>query len=264
MSTSTIHPTAIVSPGAEIGADCQIGPYCVIGGHVRLGSRCLLHSHVVLDGHTTIGDECDIYPFACIGKRSQDLKYKGEVSFVNIGRRTVLREYVTVHLATAGGNTTKVGDDCLIQAYCHVAHECVVGNGVIMSSGAKLSGHVQLGDYAIIGGHSGVVQFIRIGTMTMIGGFAKVSHDVLPFIIADGIPAVPRAVNKIGMTRRGKSSAAVKVVEDAFRVIFRSNLTTEEATKRLREQYPDDADVAHILEFIGQCTKGLARPGRES
>ncbi len=261
---STIHPTAIIESGARISAGCQIGPYCHIGAHVALESGCRLQSHVVLDGHLSVGPECEFFSFACIGKKTQDLKYKGEVSYVTIGARNVIREYVTIHAATQGGGSTRVGSDCLIQSYCHIAHECQLGNKVIMSSGAMLAGHVEVGNGAVIGGLAGVAQFVKIGDIAMIGGYSKLTHDVLPFTIADGMPAVMRAVNKIGMERNGKSAAAIKMATHAFRTILKSDLTLEQAAEELQAEYPDDEDMQVILRFLARADRGLARPRKNA
>lgn len=257
------HPTAIIAPGAEIGADCTIGPYCVIGAHVKLGPGCVLHSHVVLEGHLTLGAECQVFPFACLGSVTQDKKFRGEVSYVTVGDRTVIREYVTIHAATTGGVATSVGSDCLILAYCHIAHDCVVGNGVIMSNAAMLAGHVQVGDYAVIGGMAGVVQFVRIGTMAMLGGYSKLAQDLAPFCIAEGQPAVTRTVNKVGLERRGRDEAAVHAVRDAYKAIFRSGLRLEDALAQLRAQHPASAEIAALAEFCTSSKLGLARPASD-
>ena len=186
-----IHATAVIAPGAEIGADCDIGPYCVVGPDVTLGSGTRLQSHVVVDGHTAIGPGCEVFPFACLGKRTQDLKYKGGTAFVEIGAGTTLREYVTVNAATADGGKTVVGDGCHILAYCHIAHECRLGNEIIMSNATQLAGHVTVGDGAVFGGVGGVHQFVRIGELVMIGATAKVVQDVPPFCLANIAFRVP-------------------------------------------------------------------------
>jgi UDP-N-acetylglucosamine acyltransferase len=249
-----IHSTAIVDPKAIVGDSCDIGPYCAIGPEVNLGAGCNLHSHVVIDGHTSLGDECEVFPFACLGKKTQDLKYKGEETYVRIGSLTVIR----------GGATTAIGDDCLIQSYCHVAHDCTLGNKVIMSSAAMLSGHIEVGDAAVIGGHSGVVQFVKIGTMSMVGGFSKLGQDVCSFCIADGVPAETRVTNKIGMQRNGKSPEQIQAVANAFRVIFQSDLPIDAAVAALRDSAAEFAEVQTMLDFIAASERGLARPKKKS
>jgi UDP-N-acetylglucosamine acyltransferase len=258
--STSIHPSAIIESGALIGDDCTVGPYCVIGPHVRLGPRCTLHSHVIVDGNTTIGQECELFPCACIGKKTQDLKFTGGSPGVRIGSRTVLREYVTVHAATSDGDTTDVGDGCLIQAYCHIAHDCKLGNGVIMSSGAKMSGHVQVGDHAGISGMTGIVQFVRIGALAFVGGFSKLAQDALPYCITDGIPAATVAVNKVGMERNGRSQEAIAAVGEAHKAIMRSAMTLQDALAELSSRFPQSPEVADIIAFCRSCERGLARP----
>lgn len=260
MSDTKIHPTAIVAPQAEIGEGCEIGPYSVVGEHVKLGAGCRLHAHAVVQGHTGLGDECEVFPFAAVGTIGQDLKYKGDVTYVAIGCRTKIREYATVHLATEHNNVTRIGDDCLIQAYCHVAHECVLGNRIVMSSGAMLSGHAEIDDGAIIGGMTGVVQFVKVGTLAFVGGYCKLTQDVLPFCIADGIPGETRAVNKIGMDRNGRSRDAIRTVTQAYKKIFRAGLSLEKAMEELTEEFPQSPEIATIQAFLARGSKGLARP----
>ncbi len=260
MSTSSIHKTAIISDNAVIGDNCAIGPYCIIGEHVRVGENCTLHSHVVLDGHLTLGNDCELYSFCCLGKQTQDLKFKGETTYVRIGNNNIIREYVTINSSTGAGNITQIGDNCFIQSYCHIAHECRLGNNIIMSSGAMLSGHTEVDDNAIIGGYTGVVQFIKIGKMAMIGGYSKLTHDVLPFTIADGIPAEMRVINKIGMERNGKSKGSIKIVADAFKKIVRSTNTLESASKEIKKKYPGNPEIEEIIDFISKSSCGLARP----
>jgi len=257
MEKTSIHNTAVVSNSAQIGEDCTVGPYCVIGDHVKLGPACILHSHVVLDGHLTIGEKCEFYSFCCIGKQTQDLKFKGDITYVEIGSNNVIREYVTVNSSTQEGNKTIIGNNCFIQSYCHIAHECRLGNNIIMSSASMLSGHCQVDDYAIIGGYSGAVQFVRIGTMAMVGGYSKLTHDVLPYTIADGMPAEMRVINKIGMERNGVSRDSIKAVASAFKTIVHSNLTVKEAVEKIKQT--DCQEIDTIIEFISNSQKGLAR-----
>jgi UDP-N-acetylglucosamine acyltransferase len=255
-----IHPTAVIDENARVGDDCEIGPYCCVTGNVTIGDRCHLHSHVVLDGYLTIGDECEIFPFASLGTKTQDLKFEGDTSYVAIGNRTVIREYVTANAATVGAATTTIGDDCLIQAYCHIAHECILGNRVIVSSGAMLSGHVQIGDDAQIGGMTGVVQFVRVGAMAYVGGYSKLVQDVLPFCIADGIPAELRSVNKVKMQRRDMTAEQIRAVTSAFKTIVRAGKTVEEAVDELTRAFPHSAEVGAMLDFLQKSERGLARP----
>ena len=200
---TNIHPTAIIDPKAEIGSGCVIGPYCVVSGHVVLGPDCHLHSHVVLDGHTALGQGNEIFPFACIGHKTQDLKWKGGITRTQIGDRNTFREYVTVNSATGDGEVTSIGSHNHILAYSHLAHNVTVGDHTIMSNVATLAGHVVVEDYAVIGGLVAIHQFCRIGRMCIIGGCSKVVQDVPPFMMADGNPAETRTINKVGMERNG-------------------------------------------------------------
>ncbi len=197
--------TAIIHPKANIGAQCDIGPFCVIGEHVALGDGCKLHSHVVIDGHTKLGRENELYPFSSIGMKTQDLKWNGGVTRLEIGDQNVFREGVTVHCATDDGNATVIGSNNLLLTHAHVAHDCVLGNHVIMSGFAGLAGHVILEDHVILSGYAAVHQFCRIGKYAMIGACCPVRQDIAPFMLADGDPATPMTINKIGLERNGIS-----------------------------------------------------------
>ena len=254
-----IHPAAIIHPGAQIGDDCRIGPYCVIGEKVRLGAGSRLQSHVVLDGNIEIGAGADIFPFACLGKVTQDLKYQGEEGSIHIGRHATIREYVTVHMPTGDG-LTSVGDNCHLLAYCHIAHDCRVGNEVIMSNSTHLAGHVIVEDKVIFGGMIGVHQFCRIGTMSMIGAHSKVVQDIVPFSLADGNPALPRSINKIGMSRRGLDDDTIRAIGQAHRLLFRSGLPQEKALRQIEDQCESSTGITAILKFVQATERGLARP----
>ena len=254
-----IHPTAIVHPGARIGAGCRIGPYCVLGEHVVLGDRCLLHSHVVLDGHTTLGCDNEVYPFASLGMKTQDLKWKGGLTRVEIGDRNVFREYVSVHSATADGGVTRVGSDNHFLANTHLAHDVQVGNRVIMSNLATLAGHVIVEDHAIIGGLAAVHQFCRIGRHAMVGGCSKLVQDVAPFMMADGNPAETRFINKVGLERAGFDAEVVAMLAKAYKTLFRSGLTLENALSRLESEWPSSLEVRELVAFIRGSQRGLAR-----
>ena len=230
-----IHPSAIIHPKAQIGSGCEVGPYCVIGEHVTLGNNCILQSHVVIDGHTKLGKENEIFPFASIGKKTQDLKWKGGVTRLEIGDRNVFREGVTIHCATEDGDATVVGSDNLLLTYVHIAHDCVLGNHIIMSNVATLAGHVTVEDYAVIGGLAAVHQFCRIGKMAMIGGCSKVVQDVPPFMMADGNPAETRTVNKTGMERNGVSEEAQSALRQAYKILFREGLTVSNAIAKVEK-----------------------------
>jgi UDP-N-acetylglucosamine acyltransferase len=256
---TSIHPTAIVHPQAQLGKGCQIGPYCVIGEQVTLGPDCCLHSHVVIDGATVLGCRNEIFPFASIGLKTQDLKWKGGVTRTEIGDDNTFREYVTVHSATGDGETTRVGSHNHLLAYCHIAHNVVLGNHVIMSNVATLAGHVTVEDRAVIGGLAAVHQFCRIGQMAIIGGCSKVVQDVPPFMLADGNPAQTRTVNKVGLERNGVSDAAQAALKQAYKILFREGLTISNALARIETELPPLPEVQHLLQFARASERGLSK-----
>lgn len=254
-----IHPTAIVHPDARIGADCEIGPYCIIGPHVELGDRCRLHAHVVIDGHTRLGQGNEVFPFASLGLRSQDLKWKGGVTRTEIGDFNTFREGVTVHSATAEGGVTRIGSHNNFLAHAHVAHDCQVGNHVIMSNFAGLAGHVVIEDYAVLGGYVAVHQFCRIGTLAMLGGCTKVRQDVVPYMLVDGDPGETRALNKIGLERRGVSPEAQAALKQAHRILFREQLAIPNALARIEQELPPLPEIRHLVEFVRASQRGICR-----
>jgi UDP-N-acetylglucosamine acyltransferase len=254
-----IHPTAIIHPGAQLGADCEIGPYCVIGEHVVLGPRCRLHSHVVIDGHTRLGQDNEIFPFASIGLKTQDLKWKGGVTRTEIGDHNTFREYVTIHSATGDGETTTVGSDNHILAYAHIAHNVRLGNHVIMSNVATLAGHVLVEDHAVVGGLAAVHQFCRIGTLSMIAGCAKIVQDVPPYMIVDGNPAETRATNKVGMARHGVSEEAQAALRQAYKILIRDGLTIPNALARIETELPALPEILHLVEFVRTSERGVTK-----
>jgi UDP-N-acetylglucosamine acyltransferase len=254
-----IHPTAVVHPNAQIEPDCDIGPYCVVGEHVVMGPRCRLHSHVVIGGHTRLGEGNNIFPFASLGLQTQDLKWKGGITRTEIGANNTFREYVTVHSATGDGEVTRVGSNNNILAYCHIAHNVVVGNQVIMSNVATLAGHVIMEDYAVVGGLAAIHQFCRIGKMSIIGGCSKVVQDVPPFMLADGNPAETRTVNKVGMERHGVSEQAQAALRQAFKILFREGLTIPNALSRIEQDLPQLPEVQHLLQFVRSSERGISK-----
>ncbi len=259
--SADIHPTAVIEDGAEIGDGCKIGPYCYVGPHVTLGSDNVLHSHAVIDGNTTMGDGNEVFSFACLGKISQDLKYnKAWVSYSRIGSGNVFREYVTVNASSIEGEATIIGDQCLFLSYGHIAHDCILGSHIILSSAVKMAGHVQIDDHAIVNAMTGIIQFAHIGKFAFIGGFNKVMKDILPYCIAEGVPSEIRAVNKIGLQRNGYSAEQMKPIQDAFRTIIRSGLSLNEAVETLNEKYPNVAEVQDMIRFAAESRLGLARP----
>ena len=229
-----IHPSAVVHPKAAIGEGAEIGPFCVVGENVKIGARSRLLAHTVVNGYTTIGEDSEIHPFCSIGAPSQDRKYHGERSYTHIGNRTVLREYVSVHRATGAEEVTAIGDDTLLLAYVHIAHNCRIGNHVVMSSTAQLAGHVAVDDYATIGGQTGVHQFVRIGTHAMVGGITKLTRDVPPYILVEGIPAQPYGLNTVGLRRAEFTPEIVSELKDLYRILYRSGHNISQATEAMR------------------------------
>lgn len=248
-----------MDPKAELDEDVEIGPYSVVGPGVKLGSGTRVMAHVVLDGFTSIGRECCIYPFASIGTRSQDLKYRGGDTFVRIGDRTTIREYVTVNSGTDPGETTEVGHDCLVMAYAHIAHTCVIGNEVIMANCATLGGHIVVEDQAILGGLSAVHQFVRIGRLCMVGGCTKVTQDCPPFMLVDGRPARVRGPNRVGMQRRGIDDAVRTRLKSAYRLLYRSGLSTRQALATIEAEIDPCDEIRHLCEFVRTSRRGIVR-----
>src|SRR6266550_1490737 len=254
-----VHPSAIIHPSAHVGADCEIGPYCVVGGHVELGGRCRLHSHVVVDGHTRLGHENEIFPFASIGLKTQDLKWKGGLTRTEIGDRNTFRESVTINSATGDGESTRIGSHNHILAYSHVGHNVILGNHIIMSNVATLAGHVVVEDYAVVGGLAAVHQFCRIGKMSIIGGCSKVVQDVPPFMMADGNPAETRTINKVGLERNGVTAAAQSALKHAYKILFREGLTVSNALTRIEAELPLLPEIQHLIEFIRRSERGIGK-----
>ena len=254
-----IHSTAIIHPGAQIDSDCDVGPYCVIGEHVALGRGCKLHSHVVIDGHTRIGQGNEIFPFAAIGMKTQDLKYKGGNPRLEIGDTNVFREGVTIHCATNDGEATVIGSNNLFIIQSHVAHDCILGNNIIMSGFAGLAGHCVVEDGAIFGGYVAVHQFCRIGRLSMMGGCTKVVQDVPPFMIVDGNPGETRAINKVGLERNGVSEAAQTALKQAYKILFREGLTMTNALTKVEAELPALPEIKHLVQFIRASERGISK-----
>ena len=254
-----IHPTAIVHPKASVASSCEIGPYCVIGEHVALDEKCRLHSHVVMDGHTKMGKENEIFPFAAIGTKSQDLKFKGGVTRLEIGDRNVFREGVTIHSATNDNTATVIGSDNLFLIHAHVAHDCIIGNGNIFSGFAGLAGHVIVEDNVILSGYVAVHQFCRIGKHAMVGGCCKVRQDIAPFMLADGDVAAPVFINKIGLERHGISEESINALKQAYKIIFRETLPLADALAKVESELPQTAEVKHLVAFIRASERGISK-----
>jgi UDP-N-acetylglucosamine acyltransferase len=249
-----IHPTAIVSPNAIIGADCYIGAFSTIGDEVVLGENVRLESHVVVDGKTSIGDETSVFPFVSIGLAPQDLKYNGEPTATEIGKRNQIREFVTVHRGL-----TKIGDGNLLMAQAHVAHDCQLGNEIIMANAATLAGHVEIADRANIGAYSGVHQFCRIGLEAFVGGYSVIVKDALPFAISQGNHAKCYGLNRLGLKRRGYSKETVEKLHHAYRLLLSAKLNTTQAVEKIKEEIKDCAEVELVVNFIESSKRGVVK-----
>ena len=257
---STIHPSAVVSPKAQVGRECYIGPYSIVGDEVVLGDGVRLESHCVVEGRTHIGDETHVFPFVSVGLASQDLKYRGEPAETRIGRRCRLREFVTVHRGTEGGGMlTQVGDDCLVMAQAHIAHDCIIGNRVIMANGATLAGHVHIEDDANIGAYSGVHQFCRIGREAYVGGYSVVVKDALPYALTVGNHARCYGLNVTGMKRRGYERDTIDTLHHAFHLLLSSRLNTSQALSAIREEITDSTEVDELVRFIETSKRGVIK-----
>lgn len=257
---ANIHASAVVSSRARIGRNCHIGPYSIVGDEVELGDGVRLESHCVVDGRTTIGAGTHVFPFVSIGLAPQDLKYKGEPAETRIGKRNHIREFVTIHRGSAGGGMlTQTGDDCLIMAQAHIAHDCKLGDEVIMANAATLAGHVIIEDRANVGAYSGVHQFCRVGREAYIGGYSVVVKDALPFALTVGNHARCFGLNTTGMKRRGYSQEVIKSLHHAFRLLLSSKLNTSQALERIRELIPDCQEVAELVRFIETSQRGVIK-----
>lgn len=256
-----IHPMAIVENGAQIADGVTIEAYAIVKKNVVLGEGVTIKSHAYIDGHTTIGPHTTIWPGASIGTKTQDLKYRGEVTYVHIGAHSEIREFATINSSTAEGTTVKVGDHCLIMAYCHIAHHCSVGNHVIMSNNSLLAGHVIIEDYAIIGGMTPIHQFSRIGCHAMVGGMSRVTQDVPPYTIGGGIPYRMGGINRIGLKRRQFSFEARRSLAVAFRLLYRSGLKVDVALQKIEEEIEPFPEISHLVDFCRSSRRGLI--GRE-
>lgn len=254
-----IHPTAIVDPGARLGAGVRAGPYCVIGADVTVGDGCRLQHHVTLQGPCTIGAENVFYAYASIGQQTQDLKYQGEPTYLRIGDGNTFREFVTVHRGTAPESSTQIGSGGNFLAYSHVAHDCVVGDKVIFSNNGTLAGHVEVGDHAVIGGLTAIHQFCRIGRHAITGGCSKIVQDVPPFMIADGNPATIRGVNKVGLERRDFSEESVRVLREAYRLLYRSKMNVKQAVEEIRKSLWGPVEIEQLVAFIEGSARGIIR-----
>ena len=255
-----IHETAIIDSKAELGADVEVGPYCIIGKGVKIGRGVRLLSHVVIEGHSEIGENCIIHPFAGIGLPPQDLKYKGEPTKLIIGRNNTIREYVTIHRASVGGDgATVVGDNNFLMGYVHIAHDCKVGSHVTMANVATLAGHVMVEDYAVIGGLAAAHQFTRIGKYAMISGLSGIVQDIPPYMVAAGSRAKLFGPNSIGLKRHGFSDEVMHAIKKAYKTLFRDKRTLKDAIRKVQEDSGNLPEIQHLLSFIEKNKRGICR-----
>jgi UDP-N-acetylglucosamine acyltransferase len=254
-----IHATAIVHPNANVDRGVDIGPYCIVGENVTIGRGTVLQAHVVVNGWTEIGEDCDIYPFATIGAASQDRKYQGERAFTRVGNRTVLREYCSIQRATGPEAVTAVGDDCLLLAYTHIAHNCILGNGVTMSNLAQLAGHVEVGDYVTIGGQAGVHQFTRIGRYAMIGGASKITKDVPPFFLIEGNPAEPYGLNSVGLRRATFTVEMRNELKRFYKILYNPKFNVSQAVESMKEEVTSEPGRELIAFLEAPSQRGILK-----
>ncbi len=264
MGESNIHATAVISPTAKIGNNVTIGPGAVIGDEVEIGDGSIIGPNAVIAKWTTIGKECRIFQFASVGEMPQDLKFKGEKSYTFIGDRTVIREGATIHRATGEGNETRIGTDCLLMAYIHVAHNCVFGNHVIMSNLAGCAGHAVVEDRVVIGGMAGVHQFVKIGRNAMVGGMSKLVQDVVPYTIVDGHPAKVVGLNNVGISRAGIPLESRRLIKKAYKILYRSGLSLAEAIAVIEQEVDSCEEVEHFLRFLRNAERGICRERRDT
>jgi UDP-N-acetylglucosamine acyltransferase len=258
MST-VIHPAAFVEDGAQLGTGVVVGPGAIIGPHVTIGDGSRVDSHALVTGWTRIGAGCHVHHGAVLGSPPQDLKYRDAESHLEVGDRTVVREYVTANLATDPGAATRIGSDCLLMACCHVAHNCALGDHVIVANAVLFAGYVSVEDWAIVGGGTVVHQFVRLGRHCMIGGGSRISQDVAPFVKAAGSPPRLAGINRIGLERRGLAPATCDALERAYRILFRRGLTVERAVAEMRAAFPGNPEIEHLARFAETSARGLTR-----
>lgn len=256
-----VHPTSIVDPAARVHAEAEIGPFCVVGAEVEIGARTQLLAHMYVEGPTTIGEDNVFYPYASVGAASQDLKYRGERAFTRIGNRNTIREFVSIHRGTVGGGLyTTIGDDCLLMTYAHVAHDCTIGNHVILGNSVGLSGHVTVDDWADVSPYSGVHQFCRIGRHAFVGPYSVIKQDVMPFSLTSHQPEVAVfGANAIGLARRGFDKQSIEALQTSLRLLTRAGLNTTQAVERIRAEVPASAEVEELLAFIAASERGVVK-----
>jgi len=255
-----IHPSAVIEEGAVLGEGVSVGPFSVIGKGAKIGRGTKILSSVVIEGSVEMGENCTIYPFTSIGLPPQDLKYKGEDTSVRIGNNNIIREYISIHRASVGGDgATVIGDDNFLMAYVHIAHDCKLGNHIIMANAATLGGHVLVEDGAVMGGIAAVHQHARIGTLAMVGGFSGISQDIPPYTMASGARAKLYGLNIVGLKRNGFSDEKISELKQAYKILFREKCAMKEAIKKVQEELPYTEEIARLLEFIQQNKRGICR-----
>lgn len=260
---AAIHPTAIIHPGAQIGQDVEIGPYCVVEDRVTVGDRCALSAHSMVRAFTRLGPDNRLHAFASVGGEPQDLKFHGEETWLEVGAHNVFREFCTVHRGTGnGGGLTRIGSGCLVMAYVHVAHDCKLGDGVIMSNGASLAGHVHIGDRAIVGGMTGVHQFVRIGEHAFAGARSGIAQDLPPFCLASGERAVMFGLNSVGLARAGFSKETILGLKRAYKTLFRSGLERQAALAQVEAEFAAVPEVLRLAAFVRSSERGVVPAGR--
>jgi len=254
-----IHPTAIVNPKAQLASDVKVDAFSFIGPDVKIGSGTVIGMHCVVDNHTTIGKNCRIFTGAVVGSIPQDLKYKGEKSLLKIGDNNIIREYCTLNLGTGDGGLTQVGDNNLLMAYSHIAHDCIVGNECIIANCGTLAGHVTIEDKAVVGGLVAIHQFVRMGTLSIVGGCSKVVQDIPPYSTCDGHPTKVYGVNLIGLKRADFSEETIDGLKRAYKILFRLGLTVSHAIERIQKEIPPSPEIKRLIKFIQTSERGICR-----
>jgi len=258
-----IHPTAIVSKKAKVAGDVQVGPYSIITDNVVIGKSTRIHAYCVIEGNTTVGEDCEIFTGAVIGSQPQDLKYKGEKSFLEIGDNNIIREYSTFNPGTEEGSKTIVGSNNIFMAYSHIAHDCAVGNNCIIANNGTLAGHVTIEDKVVVGGLAAIHQFVRVGMLSIIGGCSKVVQDIPPYSTCDGHPARVYGLNLTGLRRNGIAKDSIEHLGQAFRILFNAGLTIRHALEKIKEEVPPGNEVSYLIDFIKKSQRGIVRSCRK-
>jgi len=255
-----IHSSAVIDPGAHLDSSVEVGPFCIIRKGVRIGKGTRLISHVVVEGSTEIGSDCVIHPFTSVGLPPQDLKYKGEDTSLILGDNNIIREYVSIHRASVGGDgSTVVGSNNFLMAYVHIAHDCKVGSNIVMANLATLGGHVVIEDYVVIGGIAGIHQYTRIGKYVMVGGLSRIAQDVPPFMIVSGVEPKLFGPNSIGLKRHGFTDEEINDLKKAYRILFRQKKTIRDAIKKIHDEMPVTDHIRHLIRFIEKNKRGIIR-----